>query len=220
MKKQKSAGALFIAFPLLLQIPFTLLSIHYHYPDILREPASLILQKFREGGPGLIAMWYAYALSILIFVAALLSYKTENRALPLVGIFSAAVQFIALLRWTFLVPFLAKYDALATTVESKETIEMIFTLQNNFLGVGLGEHVGQLSLVAWTLLMIKDQAFGKMTQILGLTSAVVLLLGLSEHLAVVFPFSAGMFAHGALVGFILWSFWLIAIGIHLIRGRA
>lgn len=225
MKKQKATGILFIAFPILLQIPFTLLAIRYDYPDILREPAGSIMQSFHQGGPSLIGLWYAYALSILIFAAALLRYRSLSRrkklesSIRIVGFFSAAIQMIALLRWTFIVPLLSRLYVEAPSDSARSAIEAIFAVQHQFLGVGLGEHIGQLTLSIWTVLMVRDHAgISRGIDILGLSAALVLCLGLIEHLAEVFTFSAGIFAEGALVGFLLWSVWLILVGVGLIRG--
>lgn len=225
MKKQKIAGILFIIFPLLIQIPFALLIQHFNYPDILREPSGLILQRFAEAGHFIIWVWYSYAFVIFIFLFALLSYKSVSqnfhleRAIKTLGVISALAQLIALLRWTFLVPFLSELHQSANSPLATKTIEIIFQIQHNFIGVGIGEHIGQLTLIFWTLLMLKDiLSFGRAQLLLGALSSLLFLVGLSEHLGVVFGFNTELLSLGAMLGFITWSVWVIWLGVRLVRG--
>jgi hypothetical protein len=125
---------------------------------------------------------------------------------------------IALLRWTFIVPLLAKLHSETATLETKTMIETLFSIQHNFLGVALGEHIGQFTLVVWTVLMLRDRTdTGIIPSIVGWSSVVVLALGLLEHLTVVFPLQIGILVHGSLVGFMLWSLWIMAFGYSLFR---
>jgi len=52
---RKIAGGLLILTPIAFNVFFTMLSMTFAYPDILREPASDVLRKFDEGGNGLVA---------------------------------------------------------------------------------------------------------------------------------------------------------------------
>ena len=220
MNYRRLSGIFFIAFPILVQVPFNVLVAKFGYRDVLRESPSTILASFLQGGSFLIGVWYAYALSILVFVAGILAYDRSDKTTSLinrVGLASAAIQFVALLRWTFLVPFLARDYAGATETATRQSIETLFTIQHNFLGVGLGEHVGQLTMAIWTVLIIRHTQKNIGLQILGYLSAALLTVGLSEHLAVVFGFNAGILAQGAMIGFILWSVWLIGFGVTLVR---
>ncbi|MBY0451831.1 MAG: DUF4386 family protein, partial [Bdellovibrionaceae bacterium] len=148
MTKQKLSGVLLILFPLLIQIPFSILAAKFQYPDILRLPPGEILTKFSDGGNFLILTWYFYAAFIFIFLFATLTYKSVSgndrleKTLKVIGVTSAVVQMLGLLRWTFLVPFLADAYKKASGVDSKLLIETIFTAQHNFLGLGMGEHLG------------------------------------------------------------------------------
>jgi hypothetical protein len=222
MNFRRLSGILFICFPILVQIPFTILSLQFNYPDILRQPSSVILTEFSKGGTALIMTWYFYALSILVFIAGILAYErseTPHRTAGRIGLASASIQLIALLRWTFLVPFLARGLARTTDASSIASIETIFTAQHNFLGVGLGEHLGQLTMAIWTFIMIRANGQHIILKSIGYLSVLLLVVGLVEHLAVAFDTDPGVFQYGALVGFILWSVWLIGLGINLVRDR-
>lgn len=161
-------------------------------------------------------------MSILVFIAGILAYdRSQDSPLPAnrIGLASAAIQLIALLRWTFLVPFLARDYSAAVGTAAQPSIESMFTIQHNFLGVGLGEHIGQLTMAIWTVLIIRHSMQGVIFRSLGYFSATLLIVGLSEHLAVVMGFDAGIFFEAAMIGFIGWSVWLIGFGVSLVRQR-
>ena len=217
---RRLSGFLFILFPILVQIPFGMLVAQFDYPEILRESPAAILTRFAQGGSALISVWYAYALSIGVFIAAVMAYDRSLKApflINRIGLASAAIQLVALLRWTFLVPFLARDYANTTDTVARQSIETLFSIQHNFLGIGLGEHVGQLTMAVWTVLVVHQSRQSVLLRSLGYLSALLLTVGLSEHLAVVFGFDAGIFAQGAMIGFILWSVWLMGFGITLLR---
>ena len=50
MKHQRLAGILLIVGAVLIYIPYTMLSMSFDYPDILREPTGAILTRYQEGG--------------------------------------------------------------------------------------------------------------------------------------------------------------------------
>ncbi len=210
MNRQKMSGYLFVAFPIAVQIPFTLLTMYFRYPDILREPAAKVLESFHAGGAGLILAWYAYALSIAMFVAAILLSRRRGSE-EWIGLFSAAAQAIALLRWTFLVPYLAQAHASASP-DLKLTIEAIFQAQHLYLGVGLGEYVGQLTLAVWTVLAARPGL-----RWLGWASAALFVIGTLEPLTVALNLPAGGLAVVPMIAFLSWSVWLVGYGITIIR---
>src|SRR5213594_4413366 len=106
-----AVGGTLLAFPLLLQIPYGLLMLRFAYPAILRESPELILQRFAAGGSQLVATWYAFGMFILPLLLAMLvlpfAVNVERpRALNAVtglGLVSAILQMVGLLRWVFLV---------------------------------------------------------------------------------------------------------------------
>ncbi|MBK8398402.1 MAG: DUF4386 domain-containing protein [Leptospiraceae bacterium] len=226
MNYRKLSGIFFILFIVSVQIPFGILGATFNYPDILRESPGKVLIEFQKGGNQLILTWYLYAISILMFgVSILLFDKAENAdskigSITRIGFISALVQLIALLRWTFLVPELSESYSKANSPEAKEVLEFIFSIQNTYLGVGLGEHLGQITMVIWTFLMIQFLTTNKFLNILGLLSILLLGIGLVEHLSVVFKFTVAYIGLPTPIGFIIWSVWMLGIGIHLIRTKA
>lgn len=217
--KQTKLAALFILFPIVVQIPFTILTVKFGYPDILRENAGVVMTQFNEGGSPLIWTWYVYAMSIAIFLGAVFQMKKikglyKGQDIFTVGLVSGLVQMIALLRWTFLVPFLSRAYVSSSDLAIKKSLEVVFEIQNSFLGIGLGEHLGQMTMAAWTVLLVgsimKDH---KVTRFLGYVSAFTLFAGLSEHLVTALGYSVANLDKVTMIGFILWSLWMITVGV-------
>jgi hypothetical protein len=66
---------------------------------------------------------------------------------------AAVVQFLGLIRWPFLVPYLARADADAGIGSARrETIDIVFQSFNRYLGVAVGEHLGYLFTGGWSIL--------------------------------------------------------------------
>src|SRR4051795_3006081 len=155
------AGLLLIAVPLGFNIAFTLLAARFDYPDILRQPSAEVLSKFRAGGTPLLLMWWAFTLTALLMVplVVLLADAIDDADATLlgvatvVGVLAALVQFLGLVRWPFLVPYLAGVaadpDASATR---REAVDIVFQSFNRYLGVAVGEHLGYFFTGAWTTL--------------------------------------------------------------------
>jgi hypothetical protein len=112
------AGLLLIAVSLAFNAGFALLAAGFDYPDILRPPTADVLANFRAGGTPLVLLW-AFALTALLMVplVVLLSRAIDDADPTLlaltttVGVLAALVQFLGLVRWPFLVPYLARADA-------------------------------------------------------------------------------------------------------------
>ncbi len=98
---------------------------------------------------------------------------------------------------------------------AKEAAKIAFQTLHQFGGVLLGEHLGQLFTVAWTIMI--TAAFDKLGIMpkwiiwLGYISATIYLLAQAELLSTVIP----NFPNWDLAGFIgstLWLIWLIING--------
>ena len=60
-----------------------------------------------------------------------------------VGVLAAAVQFLGLIRWPFLVPYLARAAADPDATPARlEAVDVVFQSFNRYLGVAVGEHLG------------------------------------------------------------------------------
>lgn len=224
MKTEKLIGLLFIAGAIGVFIPYTLLTLIFEYPDILRQDTGVILTKFNQGGSRLIFTWWAFAvLGLPLLVGCILiGQKLEKefhhaRWVTTIGVIGLVVQFIGLLRWTFVVPILANNYITGDTI-TKEVNKVAFQVIHQYGGVVLGEHIGQIFSIVWTLMITraftKLKLFPKWINWLGYISSFTYLLAQAELFATIIP----RFPNWDLAGFIgstLWLIWLLIVGFKL-----
>src|SRR5262245_43879448 len=153
-------AALLIALPILFNVTFALLAARFDYPDILREPTGEVLRRFREGGTDLVLTWWAFAISALLFapVVVLLAGELGDADPTIValsvlfGVLASIVQFLGLIRWPFLVPYLARVQADAKPGSARaQSVDLVFQSFNRYLGVAVGEHLGYALTGIWSL---------------------------------------------------------------------
>jgi hypothetical protein len=229
MKTYKTIGWLFITGAVALFIPYTILTIIFEYPDILRQDTSVILQKFHDGGNTLIWTWFAFAITGIPLLPAyiLLGQNLEKktsavRVATVIGVFGLVVQMIGLLRWTFVVPVLANSFVSAPDDVTKAASMIAFKTVHQYGGVILGEHLGQLFTITWTILI--SLAFSKLKLMpkwinwLGLFSSFIYLLAQAELFATVMP-GFPVWDMAGFLGSTLWLIWLLVIGINLIKTK-
>jgi hypothetical protein len=229
MTTQNLAGGLLIVLPVAYNILYTLLARSFDYPDILRRPTAEVLERFAAGGSRLILTWWGFAMSaVLLAPTAVLISATLADANPTVlalantiGVLSALVQFLGLIRWPFAVPHLAR--AIADPNASpgtKEAVEVVFQTMNRYLGVAVGEHLGYLFTGLWTGLVgvaaIQSEVLHPAFGIVGLILAPLFVICAMEFVG---PFEQrGWKLAGGIVPmvYIAWSLWLLATGISLV----
>lgn len=213
-------GVLLILLPVAFNLLFFLLQKTFEYPDILRKPTEHILNKFNAGGSRLIVTWYSFALTALLFIpmAILVSQVLAQDAVPYlaiattIGVLAGLVQFLGLIRWTFLVPYLAKtYFEPETSQATRDGITITFQAFHRYAGMAIGEHLGYLCTSLWTALVAlaitQSAQFSPWLGWLGLIPAIGIFIGLFEEAG--FQPAAVINA----ISYILWSLWLIAVGI-------
>jgi hypothetical protein len=138
-------------------VPYVVLSLTFEYPQVLRQETGEILRKFRGGGHGLIATWWVFALLGMPLLVALvrLGQWLENqfpfvRWATTLGIIGLLVQMVGLLLWPFVVPVLARHYEEGNAVIRQARL-LAFEVVQQYGGVILGEHLGQLFTIIWTL---------------------------------------------------------------------
>ena len=212
---------LLLALPVLFNAAFIALGVRFSYPGILREPTSVILSRFAAGGSRLVLLWWGFAMSALLFipVATLGSTIVADPTLAIltlvVGVVAGLVQALGLIRWVFLVPFLARAQAEG---HDEKSIDLVFQSFHRYLGVAVGEHFGYLATGAWTILFAVGTAavFPLWATIGGIVIGVMLLVGSLEFVG---PFERrGWKVAGILipVAYALWSLWLMVLGVLLL----
>lgn len=225
---EKMIGFLLILGAVALFVPYTLLTIYFDYPNILREDTGVILTRFRAGGTGLIWTWFAFAVVGLPLLGAytLIGQKLEGkhalvRVASTLGIIGLVVQMIGLLRWTFVVPVLADYYATGNDT-AKEAAIIAFKVVHQYGGVVLGEHLGQLFTVAWTIMIAfcfeRMGVFPKWIIWLGYTASAIYFMAQAELLATVMP-GFPVWDPAGFLGSTLWLIWLIVVGARFVSGK-
>ena len=201
----------------------------FEYPDNLRQPASYVLERFDAGGPGLVATWYGFMLIAVLFVPLVvlvhrvLAGDGREAGAPFYlglatafGVVAGVMQFLGLVRWPFLVPYLAaSYADPSSSEATREAVEVVFEAFNWYAGVAVGEHLGYLFTGLWTALVALAMfgsalPFRRWLSLLGMVSAAGVLVGTLE------PAGFEAAANIVVVGYILWSIWLALTGIFLL----
>jgi hypothetical protein len=206
MKNQRSIGILLILGASGVLIPYTALTIIFEYPDILRQDTGAILTKFHEGGSQLILTWWAFAILGMPLIVA-------------IGVIGLVAQMLGLLRWVFVVPVLANHFVTGSET-TKEASIIAFQLVHQYGGVLLGEHIGQLFTIIWSIgisyALSASKTLPSWIAWLGYISSAIYLVAQTELFATVIP---GLIVVGwaGFAGSTLWIMWLIALGIGIIR---
>jgi hypothetical protein len=223
------AGLFLIVLPIAFNLAFGLLAARFDYPDVLRRPTGEVLARFREGGTGLVLLWWAFALTAVLLAPAvvLLARASEGADGTLlavattVGVLAAVVQFLGLVRWPFLVPYLARAAAEPdASAARQEAVDVVFQSFNRYLGVGVGEHLGYLLTGAWSILagaaLIQSSAVPDWVGIPGIVAGGALMLCSFEFVGG--HERDGWKLAGALtpVTYVVWSLWLATTGVALL----
>jgi Domain of unknown function (DUF4386) len=223
MKATTIAGLLLVVVPIAFNVVFFLLQRAFEYPGILREPTDYVLRRFKAGGAALRRLWYVFVLSAVLFTPVpLLVQQVFEPGAPwylrvgtALGVLAGAVQFLGLIRWPFLVPSLADvYTHPDSSQATRDSVAVVFQAFHRYAGVAIGEHLGYIFTSAWTILlciaMIQTAVVSPLFGWLGIVPAVGILIGVFEE--------TGFKAAGAVnaISYILWSIWLVALGVALL----
>ena len=227
MKVEAVAGAFLIVAPIWFNATFLLLAKRFEYPDILRRPANEILERFHAGGSSLIVVWWMFMLSGLLLIPAgvLLGQALGFTGIvPLAitaGVLAGLVQMLGLLRWVYLVPSLARLNADPALEDGqREANVAVFRAMNQYLGIGVGEHLGYLFTGIWSILIgiaiIGRDLIPTWMGWVGVVVGAGVIIGSLEFLGP--NEEQGWKLAGAAIPilYIVWSLWLLALGVALI----
>lgn len=229
MTAATASGVLLVALPVAFNLHFAALAKRFGYPDILRQSTSDVLARFRTGGTGLVLLWWGFAMTAVLLapLAVLLGHAlpgaddTVRTVGVVIGVLASVVQFLGLIRWPFLVPYLARVAAAPDASPARlEAVDVVFQSFNRYLGVAVGEHLGYLLTGVWSVLvgtaLVQSSAAPVWLGVAGIAIGAALALcsvefvgAAEEHgwkpAGVVTPFA-----------YIAWSAWLMAVGVALL----
>jgi hypothetical protein len=227
---RRIAGALFLISALTFATAATILSATFDWPDILREPADVVLTRFASGGPSLVWTWFATAWTYAILVVPILLLPTvlgrrDDVALwvaTFAGAISVLLALIGFLRWVFVVPPLARMYQDADDA-NRAALAAAWLSQHQFGGALLGEHLGQLLAIGWSLtvsiIVIRTRVLPRWLGVIGLIVSVLYLFNQGDILATALP-GFPVFDLAGLIGSTAWGLWVAALGITLLFRRS
>jgi Domain of unknown function (DUF4386) len=223
------AGAFLIVVPVAFNVTFGLLAAQFDYPDVLRRPTAEVLRRFEAGGARLVMLWWAFALTAVLFAPLVVVLSAaladaDGTLLTLtttVGVLAAAVQFLGLMRWPFLVPYLARTAGdPSATASQREAVDIVFQAFNRYLGVAVGEHLGYAFTGAWSVLVgiaaTQSSEVPSLLGVIGIVIGTALMLCSLEFVGGHEPDGWKLAERLTPIAYIAWSLWLIATGIALL----
>jgi hypothetical protein len=224
---RRTTGALFLVGALAFAAAATVLSSTFAWPDILREPGSTVLPEFAAGGTTLVWTWFATAWTYAILLVPILLLpaalgRGDDAALrtgTLIGATSVVLSLIGFLRWVFVVPPLAASYVDGDPV-TRAAVDAAWTAQHQFGGALLGEHLGQLLVIGWSVTVsvtiLRTGILPRWLGVSGLVASVVYLLNQGDILATAVP-GFPVWELAGLLGSTAWGLWVAALGITLLR---
>lgn len=223
---RRTTGALFLLGSIAFATAATVLSSTFEWPDILREPASVVLPAFVAGGASLVWTWFATAwtyaiLAVPILLLPAVIQRRDDPALRVatyIGTASVVLSLIGFLRWVFVVPPLANSFVNGDAI-TKAAVDAAWMAQHQFGGAMLGEHLGQLLVIAWSIILsviiVRTRVLPRWLGITGLVVSLLYLLNQGDVLATaVSGFPIWDFA--GLIGSTGWGLWVAALGVTLL----
>jgi hypothetical protein len=200
----------------------TVLSSTFGWPDILREPASVVLPAVAAGGTSLVWTWFAtgwtYAiLAVPILLLPVVLGRGADPALRIAtyaGATSVLLSLIGFLRWVFVVPPLADSYVTGDAV-TQAAAGAAWTAQHQFGGALLGEHLGQLLVIGWSVtlsvIILRTRVLPRWLGATGLAVSALYLLNQGDILATAVP-AFPVWDLAGLLGSTSWGLWVAALG--------
>jgi hypothetical protein len=220
---RRVTGALLVTGSLAFAAAATVLSSTFDWPDVLREPADVVLPAFVAGGTSLVWTWFAtawtYALLVLpiLLLPAVLGRRSDPalRAATYVGAASVLLSLIGFLRWVFVVPALAD-SYVGGNATTRAAVDAAWTAQHQFGGALLGEHLGQLLAIAWSvtlcIVILRTRVLPRWLGAAGLVVSALYLTNQGDILATAVP-GFPVWDLGGLIGSTGWGLWVAALGV-------
>ncbi len=220
---RRTTGGLFVVGALAFAGAATVLSSTFDWPDVLREPADVVLPAFVAGGTSLVWTWFAtawtYAILLvpILLLPAVLGRRSDPalRAATYVGATSVLLPLIGFLRWVFIVPPLAG-SYVTGDATTRAAVDAAWTAQHQFGGSLLGEHLGQLLAIAWSItlsvVILRTRVLPRWLGVAGLAVSAVYLLNQGDILATAVP-GFPVWDLAGLLGSVGWGLWVAALGV-------
>lgn len=226
---RRTTGVLFVVSAVAFAVAATVLSSTFDWPDVLREPSDVVLPAFAEGGSSLVWTWFATAWTYGILAVPILLLpgalgRRDDPALRVAtyaGATSVLLSLIGFLRWVFVVPPLAA-SYVSGGATTKAAVSAAWTAQHQYGGALLGEHLGQLLVIGWSVtlsvIILRTLVLPRWLGVAGLVVSALYLLNQGDILATAVP-AFPVWDLAGLIGSTTWGLWVAALGVVLLRSR-
>src|SRR3954452_9892873 len=220
---RRTTGALFVASALAFAAAATVLSSTFDWPDVLRRPPDVVLPAFTDGGTSLVWTWFATAwtyglllIPVLLLPAALGRRGDQAlRVATYLGAASVLFSVVGFLRWVFVVPPLAASFATGDDT-TRAAVAAAWTAQHQFGGALLGEHLGQLLAIGWSVtlsvIILRTRVLPRWLGVAGLVVSALYLTNQGDILATAVP-GFPVWDLGGFIGSTAWGLWVAALGV-------
>jgi len=220
---RRTTGILFLVGAVAFAVAATVLSATFNWPDVLRDPASVVLPAFVAGGTSLVWTWFATAWTYAILAVPILLLPTvlgrrgdpALRVATAVGATSVLLSLTGFLRWVFVVPPLAQSYVTGDPV-TQAAVNAAWTAQHQYGGALLGEHLGQLLVIArsvtLSVIILRSRVLPRWLGVSGLVVSALYLSNQGDILATALP-GFPVWDLGGLIGSTTWGLWVAALGV-------
>lgn len=222
----RGAALAILAHVLLVYAAFTVLTLVFDFPEVLRRPATERLDLFQRVQDVVRPAYWLLTLTgfTQIGLAVFLhqTFRDRGRTLAVLGlvfgVVAGALQALGFVRWVVLTPYLARAltDPAVPDV-TRQAIALVEGSFNRYAGMAVGEHTATLALGLWTLcvalVMRRDPSFDPRLGAAGLGLAPLAFLVALE------PVGVAPRLLGPLPGLALpaWVVWLVVTATSLWR---
>jgi hypothetical protein len=143
------------------------------------------------------------------------------RAATYLGATSVVLALIGFLRWVFVVPPLA--DSYVTgDATTRAAVDAAWTAQHQFGGALLGEHLGQLLAIGWSVtlsvIILRTRVLPRWLGVSGLIVSALYLTNQGDILSTAVP-AFPIWDLGGLIGSTAWGLWVAALGVMVLLRR-
>ncbi len=201
---------------------------YFQFPEVLRFPATELMELFVVNQSKIVSFYYLFVLSQIAFIGVVLTmhhYLSQEASVYLTlstgfGILAGLCQAVGFARWSFLVPYLAGIvQDPASTDTMRETALIVFQSFHNFAGIAVGENIFFVLEGLWALslsahLFSKRSMSIRLTAVPALSGVAILVYSLEQFGGVMSALGPlNVVSHAALV------FWFIALSVTLFSSK-
>ena len=223
---RRVTGWLLVVGAVAFAVAATVLSSTFEWPDILREPPQVVLAAFVAGGTSLVWTWFAVAwtygscwsrscCSRPPWAAA--TTRCWGRPPWWGGVGAVVADRVPALGVRG--PGLAG-SYVGGDPTTKAAVAAAWTAQHQFGGALLGEHLGQLLVIGWSVtvsvVVVRTGMLWRWVGWAGLVASVLYGFNQGDILATAVP-GFPVFDLAGFAGSTLWAIWLIVLGLAVLR---